>query len=137
MNFDLTAIEASTRSTFDVEVGNRDDGSPVGFKVLGPGSEEYAKADRAIQLLNVKEAAARKVTVNLETDEGAGVIVDGSEKRRQVVIDQCVVGWYGFTIDDKPAEFTPANLARVLRARPNWVRRLVAAIEDEANFVAG
>lgn len=136
MNFDIDAIEQSTKTTYDVVVGKRDNGDAVGFKVLGQGSDEYAAAERAIQLLNVKEASTRK-TVDLATDEGAAVVVDGGDKRRQIVIDKCVVGWFGFTINDQPAEFTAENMARVLKARPMWARRLVAEIENEANFTEG
>ena len=144
MKFDIAEIEQSTRNTVDVVVGHHpdkdglpDNGKPVGFKVLGPGSDEYAAAERAIQLLNIKEAAARKAAVDLTSDEGAAVAVDGGEARRQVLIDKCVVGWFGFDDKGKPAEFTPANLTRILKARPAWKSRLLGAIEDEKAFTGG
>lgn len=144
MKFDIADIEKSTRDTVDVIVGHHPDkkglpdkDKPVGFKVLGPGSDEYAAAERAIQLLNVKEAAARKAAVDLTSDEGAGVAVDGGEARRQVLIDKCVVGWFGFDDSGKPAEFSTANLNRLLKARPAWKSRLLLAIEDEKAFTGG
>jgi hypothetical protein len=141
MNFDIDAIEQSTRSTFDVVVGHQDidgkPGDPVGFRVLGPGSDEYAAAERAIQIMNVKEAALRKTAVDLTTDDGAALVADGGAKRRQVMVDHCVIGWFGFMQGDQPAEFNKANLARILKARPLWCARLVGEIENEANFGAG
>jgi hypothetical protein len=137
MNFDIDAIEKGTRTTVDVVVGNRDNGDPVGFKVIGPGSQEYEDAERAIQLLNVKEAASRRGALDMTSDEGAATVVDAGDKRRQMLIDKCVVGWFGFTIADKPAEFTPVNLARVLKSRPLWKAKLLAAIEDEQAFIKG
>jgi hypothetical protein len=146
MNFDLDALEQSTRNTIDVSLGhqtkldkdgNTVKGDPVGFKVLGPCSDEYREADRAIQVLNIKEAAIRKAAVDLETDEGATVVVEGGDNRRKLLIDKCVVGWFGFTDKGKPAEFSKENVARALKARPMWARRLVAAIEDESAFIGG
>jgi hypothetical protein len=141
MHFDLDAIEESTRNTFDVVVGHQDiDGQPgdaVGFRVLGPGSAEYLAAERSIQIMNVKEAALRKTAVDLTTDEGAALVADGGAKRRQVMIDHCVVGWFGFVKEGQPAEFDRAALGRLLKARPMWATRLMAEIENEANFGAG
>lgn len=141
MRFDIDAIEESTRNTFDVIVGHQDKdgvpGEPVGFKVLGPGSDEYIKAERTIQLMNVKEAAARKSMVDLESDDGAALVVDGAARRRMVMIDHCVTGWFGFVQGDQPAEFSLERLHRILRSRPSWVTRLSAEIENEANFGAG
>ena len=127
----------SAGKPFDVIVGKREDGSPVGFRVLGPGSDEYERAEREIQLLNVKETAARNTRTDLTTDEGAARVVDGGARRRKLLIDGCVVDWFGFTTgpDDAPLAFSRENLARVLKARPQWQARLVAAIEDEANFI--
>lgn len=139
MNFDISAIEASTKNTFDVIVGHNDESraDPVGFKVVGPGSDEYIAAERAIQLMNIKDAAKRKDALDLATDEGAGAVVDGSDARRLAVLERCVTGWFGFKDGKKAAEFNVENLKRVLKARPLWGRRLLAAIEDEANFTVG
>lgn len=147
MDFSIDAIEQSARNTFDVIVGHHDAGTdehgakklgdPVGFRVLGTGSEEYQTADRQIQLLNVKEAAMRKEKVDLTKDDGAQVIVDGSEKRRMLIVNACVVGWFGFKDANGDAPFTRDNLHRVLKAKPNWLRQILAAIEDEGNFAAG
>lgn len=140
MNFDLDTLEQSAATTFDLVVGHQPpkdgetEGVPVGFKVLGPGSDEYSKAERAIQVMNVKEANTRKAPLDLKTDEGAEQVVDGGDARREVVILACTVGWFGFEVGGQPAEFNRENLLRVLKARPNWARRLMNAIENEANF---
>jgi hypothetical protein len=144
MKFDLDILEQSAATTFDVIVGHQpappdDEGRPVqgaavGFKVLGPGSPEYTKAERAIQVMNVKEANTRKAPLDLKTDEGAEQVVEGGDARRDLVIMTCTVGWFGFEAGGQPAEFNRENLLRVLKARPNWARRLITAIENEANF---
>lgn len=138
MQFDIAALEAATSKTFDVVVGTRDDGGRVGFTVVGSASEQYQTAIRAIDLLNVKESAARKSTVDMASDAGAEIVVDGGAKRRDLLLDACVVEWFGFTLGaNEPAPFTPENFRRVMKAKPTWRLRLLTAIEDDANFAAG
>lgn len=138
MNFDINDLASTAQLTYDVQVGQRDDGSPVGFKVLGQASEEYDRAEREVQVLNVREATERRSPADIDSEEGAERWAAGVAARRQIVIKHCVVGWYGFTIgQDQPAEFNAENLARVLGARKDWVRRLANAIETEANFTKG
>lgn len=137
MNFDIAAIEAAADATFDVVVGTRDTGEPVGFKVRGTGSDAYAKAQRAIEVRAVKESAARKQPLNLATDEGANRAVVGGEEAKRLILEACIVDWFGFSIDGKPAKFTPENLQRVLRAKPEWGARLLREIQNDANFMTG
>jgi hypothetical protein len=149
LKFDIEAIEKSTTNTVDVVVGHWDDeekdgdgkvtkeATKVGFKVLGPASEEFAAVKRDIEIFNVKEAALRKSVLDLTTDDGAAVIVDGGDKRQAMLIEKCVVDWFGFTTKGKAAAFSKENLARVLKASPMWRRRIVNAIDDEAAFIAG
>ncbi len=140
MNFDLDSLEQSTATIFDVVIGHQPkkegetEGAPVGFNVLGPGSAEYTKAERAIQVMNVREANTRKAPLDLKTDAGAEQVVDGGDARRELVILACTVGWFGFEAGGQPAPFTRENLLRVLKARPNYARKLINAIENEANF---
>lgn len=120
------------------KTGDGSRGDPIGFRVLGLGSEAYRSADRQCQIMNVQDAAKRKdVKTDLETYKGAEMIVDGSEIRRQIILNHCLVGWFGFTDEVGEAEFTPENVARVFKVRPTWPAFIVAAIEDEANFIEG
>lgn len=138
MKFDLASLEAAATATFNVDVGKRDDGSPVGFVVKGPDSEEYEGAIRAVKMVGVKDSATRKEALDMATERGAEIVVDGVAKRDQLVLANCVVGWYGFTLGEtEEAPFTKENFERVLRAKPSWRDRLLAEIENEANFVAG
>lgn len=137
MKFDIEQMESAAGKTFDVVVGERDDGSPVGFRVLGPDSDEFQQAERDIEMLGVKESAAMKKGVDITTDEGAATVVEGAQKSRDFFVKRCTVGWFGFTINGEEAEFTPENFGRVLAAKPAWRRRILRAIEDEENFAAG
>lgn len=161
MNFNIEALERAVSATFDLVVGRRpaplgEDGKPlmgpdgkpvegekVGFRVLGPNSDQYRAVMRSIELLNVKEAAEREKTskdgVDISTDAGAAFLVDSEAARTRMIVDACTVGWFGFTIGegDVPAEFNAENLGRVLKAWPRWSNRIAAAIRDEGNFTPG
>ena len=139
----IVEMESGANKIHEVVVGyhKNDDGSrgaPIGFRVQGLGSDAYRLADRECQILNVQDAARRKdVKTDLETYSGASMIVDGSEVRREIILKHCLVGWFGFTDEVGEAEFTPQNVARVFKVRPTWPAFIVAAIEDEANFIGG
>lgn len=144
MNFDIDAIEQSADATFDLIIGHNEDKTPAGFTVVGTASDQYAAVTRQIELLNVKEAAARDKAdegkaseLDMTTDEGAAQVVDSGDVRRMMVVKACVVGWFGMRKGSKPAEFTTDALVRLLELRPLWVRKIVAAIEDDGNFMKG
>jgi len=139
MTFDIDRITSVNDTPFPLEVGRRDDGSPVGFTVLGSASEAYMRADREAQVQGVKDAAHRGgFTIDGRTDEGAQKIVEGMDRRADILIRHCVIGWFGFTKGEtEPAEFTAEVLQLVLRAKPAWKRALLDAIESERNFTKG
>jgi len=133
----ISAIEQSAQNTFEVIIAQEGE-KKVGFTVVGPGSEQYAAADREIQIMNIKEAAMRKTGLDMTKDADAAVVADGAENRRWSTLSRCVVGWFGFVNDDDtPAEFSPDALKRVLKARPYWATMVLAAIDDERNFTLG
>ncbi|MFS2047567.1 hypothetical protein ACEN9J_03165 [Variovorax sp. Varisp41] len=140
MNFDISAIEQSANVVHEVLVGHLPDGpegapgTKVGFRVVGPASDQYQAVDREIQIVNVRDAVKQRATLDLKTDKGAELVVDTGADRRLRIVRACTVGWYGFKDGGQDFPFTPENLDRMLKARPNWVNRLIAAIEDEANF---
>ena len=137
MNFEIAALESAATATFDVVVGKTDKGEPVGFRVLGSSSEPYAKARRDVEVMAVQASANRKAPLDLTTNEGAAQAVDKGEQAKSAMLNACVVDWFGFTMDGKPAKFSAENLSRVLKVKPDWTDRLVREIENDANFTKG
>lgn len=138
MNFSIESLEGSKDATFDSIFGQRDNGQPVGFRIVGTASDAYQKADTIIQGMNVAEAVKRRIPTDPDTPEGAQMLSEASDRRRDVILEHCIVDWFGFTFGaDEPAPFTPENVKRVLKARPQWKKQLVAAIENEGNFYKG
>ena len=116
----------------------------MALRTRGETVDEYAAAARRIELLNVKEAAARSKAdegkaseLDMTTDDGASQVVDSTDTRRMIIIEACVVGWFGMRRGAAEAEFTTDALRRLLALRPLWVRKISDAIEDGAKFMQG
>lgn len=138
MKFDIESLKRAAQSSYDVVVGTREDGSPVGFTVVGQGSEQFARAERAVQVMNIMDISARKASVDSSTEDGAVMVYEGSQKRQRVILQECVIRWYGLTNEDgSDFPLTPENLQLVLTIKPQWMEQLMAAINNEANFAPG
>jgi len=142
--FDIDELEAMQGRTFDFVVGRRDPvdgaeaGEPVGFRVVGSTSAEFQRAQRAHEVLTTKLAAQRGVALDVKTDDGADALVASGEMRRNLIVSECVVDWFGFTIGKtQPFPFSKENLERVLRSKPEWRDTLFLAITNDSNFTLG
>lgn len=142
--FDIHDLEQLKNRTFDVIVGHRDPadgadvGAPVGFRVVGATSEQFAAATRAYDVFAVKDSAQRGLSIDPKTDEGALRVVENGERRRDFIVAACVVDWFGFTAGPtEPFPFSAENLERVLCAKPEWRDVLYSAIINDANFTKG
>lgn len=133
MSFDLDQIAQSNAATCRVIVaGNGDDAA--GFVLVGPNSDQFRAAERAISIEGIMEAEKRRVALDLSRPEDAAKMYDNMESRRETLLQHCVVDWFGFKRNGDPVPFSREALVPVLRARPQWAKRLVAEIENTANF---
>ena len=132
---DISALEAEAAPTYDVAVMFAADATPTaGFMVVGKNSPQYQARRRLLSLDGVKRSAVRAKKIDTKTDDGAAELVDSIEGSETALAIACVVSWYGFT---NPETVTPEALAKVFTARPTWRERVLAAIENDANFSQG
>lgn len=136
MSFDIDQMPEGAEKTYRVVVGHNPGEPPeeVGFIVVGPNSAQFQAAERAIAVHGVVTAEKRKVPLDLSRPADAAALVDGMEETRRIALEHCVVGWFGFKQGDTYAEFNADNLKKVLRSRPQYVKRLMGEIESAANF---
>jgi len=134
---DLSKLEETAAATFDLVVAKGSETqAPIGFRVVGPFSDQYDVVTRRQQIRNI--AIQRKLTVNgqpVSDDEHVERIAELTRQHAEDVATTCTVGWFGFEIAGAEAEFTPENLARVLKARRPWVELIANAVNTEANFL--
>lgn len=137
MNFDLAQMEQDRGATFRVVVGRTPDGTEAGFVVVGPNSPQYEQADRKIQVMNIMEAGQRKRLVDAADPKDAEAIAEGAQRRKLVLVEACVVDWFGITDGGQDVPYSVEALRRLLKVRPTFVSRIIEAIETEANFSVG
>lgn len=154
--FNIDTLDEQATHVHDVVIGHRDGEMdpgtgkpkkiPVGFKVVGTASLEFRTVQRQIDVLNVQEAAARSKAgiepgseVDMSSEDEAAKAVDAGDKRRHMIAMACTVDWFGWTkgTTNEPAEFDKGTLERMLTSRRLWARRIVEAVEDDANFTKG
>lgn len=135
MMIDISALESETTPVYDVPVVFNDDATPAaGFKVVGKNSPQYQAKRRLLALDGVKRAAVRAKKLDAKTDDGAAELIDSIDGNETALAIACVVEWYGFV---NPAELSADALAKVFAARPSWREKVLAAIENDANFSKG
>lgn len=144
MNFDIKAIPSTIETTYDVIVAHHPDAQgqpdltrPVGFRVVGPESEAFRKAERELRIKGLVAAEKRKGGHDISTEVGAAAYIDDQDYAKGLLAQRCTVAWFGFMDGTVDAEFTAPALASVLAARPNWVKRINDAIDAPANFGEG
>ena len=129
---DITALESDAIPVYDVAVVFDDKATAVaGFKVVGKNSPQYQAKRRQLALEGVKRAAVRAKKVDTKTDDGAAELIDTIDANETDIAIACVVDWYGFV---NPATISAGALAKVFAARPTWREKVLAAIENDANF---
>ena len=139
MNFDIDKLTDSASHVHRVVMGHNpakegQEPEPAGFEVVGPASQQFQAAERAVAVQNVLAAEKRKVALDLSRPEDAAKMMDAMEVNRELVLEHCVVGWFGFYRGTESVPFSKEDLKNVLRARPDWAKRLVNEIEDRVNF---
>ena len=135
--FDIANLSApATRVTFDVPVIFDADGEAVaGIKIVGKNSDEYRKESHAVRTEGHKRSAKRKTAIDASTDEGADqlvTIIDDNHKRLAMAV---AVDWYGFTSNGAPVAFDKGLIATAFDKYPTWQDRVIAALENDANFL--
>ena len=132
---DINTLESEATPTYDVAVAFASDATPTaGFMVVGKNSPQYQARRRLLSLDGVKRSAVRAKKIDTKTDDGAAELIDSIEGNETELAVACVVSWYGFS---NPEVVTSEALLRVFAARPTWRDKVLAAIENDANFSQG
>jgi hypothetical protein len=112
-----------------------DDGNhKAGFDIVGKNSEQYQKVIRVTSMAAIKRSQTKKQQIDGKTDAGAGRLYDLGEDRQLKIATAVVVGLPGFTAAGQPLAVTEANITALLKKFPDWVTKINAALEVDANF---
>ncbi len=142
-SFDLDDILGGTDKplTFDVGVLFDDEGNAIsGFRIVSRNSDQARAAERAVRIENQKAAAKRNKALDLKTDDGAAKVIDIVDGQNQARAAAIIVDWFGWTKKDAdgnqvPRQFDAALVPTILKQKPTWVEKILAAHAEDNNFL--
>lgn len=137
--FDLSNLDAEAGpAVHQVSVIDDLDGNPVsGFIIVGKNSPQYQAAAREIRKDNIKRASKRKTQIDASTDQGAEVIARTVEESDRKTALAVVTGWFGMKQNGQLMSFDKAIVEKMFKKYPQWQAKVLAALEDDANFMKG
>jgi hypothetical protein len=142
-SFDLDDLlnSADKPITFDVGVLFDDEGNAIsGFRIVSRNSDQARAAERAVRIENQKAAAKRNKALDLKTDDGAAKVIDIVDGQNQARAAAIVVDWFGWTKKDTdgnhvPRPFDATLVPTILKQKPTWVEKILAAHAEDNNFL--
>jgi hypothetical protein len=137
VGFDIDTLDVDGPAiTHKVAVIEDVDGNAItGFVLVGKNSTEFQAAANKIRIDNIKRAAKRKTQIDTSTDIGASTLARTVESNDRTLALSVIVGWFGFTSNGAEVGFEPQNLPKLFDKYPQWQVKVLAALDDEANFM--
>src|SRR5271167_1278928 len=130
---DLSGDNATTYDVpfhFDAE-GNAD----AYITVVGKNSQQYKDAERTTTRVALKKSSVRGRPLDMKKDSDAEEFIDQREVTNVAIAAAVTVGWFGLTDKGVEYPFSAAN-AKALYTKHAVVRdKVLAAVEDQANFL--
>jgi hypothetical protein len=135
--FDINDISSTdSYPTHRVSVLDDEDGNTVsGFIIVGKNSNEYQAAAKQIRVNNIMRASKRKSNIDAATTAGAELIARTVDEGDRVQALAVVTGWYGFMSDGQLIRFDKTLVERMFNRYPTWQAKVLAALEDDSNFM--
>lgn len=134
--FDLDSLINSAEATSRVGVAFNDDGDATsGFIIVGKDSDAYRACEQRQQNAGIKRGATKSQRIDGKTDEGAATIGRLMATNMNELAFSVVIDWFGFTKAGAHVAFTADGLSKVFESRPTWRDKVLAALENEDNFL--
>lgn len=135
--FDVNDLDATTGpATHKVSVIDDIEGNPVsGFIIVGKNSKECQEATKQNRINNIKRASKRKQQIDAASDIGAAVIAKTVEEGDRTMALSVVIGWFGMLSGGELIKFDKKIVEKMFDKYPTWQAKVLAALEDDANFL--
>jgi hypothetical protein len=133
--FELDLSDDNT-STYDVPFHFDADGNADAYiTVVGKNSQQYKDAERTTTRVALKKSSVRGRPLDMKKDSDAEEFIDQREATNVALATAVTVGWFGLTDKGVEYPFSAAN-AKSLYTKHAVVReKVLAAVEDQANFL--
>ena len=137
--FDLDQLDSTAEEVLHkVAVMSDIDGNDTcGFFISSKNSPKYQEATHQIRIDGLKRSSKRKSVLDTTTNEGAEVVAKMIEANEVILACSVVNGWFGFKTKGVDAVFDKAAVAKMFAKFPTWKDKVVAALENETNFLKG
>lgn len=132
--FDLEAQD----KPFDLVLQrDADSNATAGLYVQSPNAEDVQDVQNRLIAEGLRKSALRGAPIDLKNEDDAAQHVADSEARKTEVALAAVSGWYGIVRHGEPVAFSRDSLRELFNKRPSWRDRVLAALDNEANFTRG
>jgi len=133
--FDI-GLDASTDVTYDIPFAYDANGATIAaITVVGKNSQKYKDAERKLTRVALKKSAVRGRPLDLKRDADSDEFIEQREATNLELAIAATTGWFGLTNAGAEYVFSPEN-ARALYTKNVVVRdKVLAAVEDAANFL--
>jgi hypothetical protein len=135
VGFDI-GLTADNDVTYDIPFDFDGDGNTVAaITVVGKNSQRYKDADRKLTRVALKKSAVRGRPLDLKKDSDSDEFIEQRDTTNVELAVAATVGWFGLTNGGTEFPYSAAN-ARLLYTNNIVVReKVLAAIENGANFL--
>lgn len=132
--FDI-GLSSDTEVTYDLPLHFDADGNTdAAITIVGKNSQKYKDAERSTTRAALKKSSVRGRPLDMKKDSDAEEFIDQREATAVALALAVTVGWFGLTNGGEEYAFTPAN-AKALYTNNAIVReKILAAVEEQANF---
>lgn len=122
--------------TYEIPFGFDADGTVIAaISVVSKNSQSYKDADRSIARVQLKKSAVRGRPLDFKKESDADEFIDQRESSDVALAVAVTAGWFGLTNAGEEFPFSAAN-AKALYSKNATVRaKVLAAAEEQANFL--
>ena len=134
--FDISSLELDKPVTFNVPLILDEEGEPVsGFILVGKNSPEFQTANNALRIANIMRNSKRAKQIDSSTEEGAKQLAKLVSDGEKAVTMACIVGWFGFDLENSPMNFDKNIVEKMVTKYPQWLVQSTQALDNDSNFM--
>ena len=135
LGFDI-GTDSDGETTYDIPLGFDADGAVnAGITIVGKNSQAYKDAERTLTRISLKKSAVRGRPLDLKKDSDSEEFIEQREAHNVAIAVAVTKGWFGLTSGGEEYAFT-ADAAKTLYTKNAYVLgKVLAALEDQANFL--
>jgi len=136
MSFEIGGVTADNDTVHEIELEFDSNGKAIAaIQIVGKTSKRFKDADREITRAGLKRSAVRGRALDLKRDADTDEFLDMRKDTNIRLAAAVTVGWYGLTHSGEEFVFNDENARLMYTANSYVLDKVLAAVEDGANFL--